>query len=77
MTVRAGLPGPRRGPASASVNVLLPPIGDIPAAVVAAVVFLGVGLAVGMVPEELRDVLGREGLLRRGLGRLGRWRKRL
>jgi hypothetical protein len=29
-------------------------------------VFLGVGLAVGMVPKELRDVLGPEGLGRRG-----------
>jgi O-antigen/teichoic acid export membrane protein len=45
---------------------LLLPIGDIPAAVAGAVVFLGVGFAVGMVPKELRDVLGPEGLLRRG-----------
>jgi hypothetical protein len=45
---------------------LLLPIGDIPAAAVAAVVFLGVGTAVGMVPKELRDVLGPEGVLRRG-----------
>jgi O-antigen/teichoic acid export membrane protein len=45
---------------------LLLPIGDIPASVVAAIVFIGVGFAVGMVPKELRDVLGPEGLLRRG-----------
>jgi O-antigen/teichoic acid export membrane protein len=44
---------------------LLLPIGDIPAAVVAAIVFLGVGFAVGMVPKELRDLLGPEGLIRR------------
>jgi O-antigen/teichoic acid export membrane protein len=45
---------------------LLLPIGDIPAAAVAAVAFLGVGTAVGMVPKELRDVFGPEGVLRRG-----------
>ena len=45
---------------------MLLPIGDIPAAVVAGIVFLGVGFAVGMVPEELRSLLGAEGLLRRG-----------
>jgi O-antigen/teichoic acid export membrane protein len=37
---------------------LLLPIGDIPASVVAAIVFVGVGFAVGMVPKELRDMLG-------------------
>jgi O-antigen/teichoic acid export membrane protein len=50
----------------ASGAALLLPIGDIPAAVLAAIVFLGVGFAVGMVPKELRDTLGPEGLLRRG-----------
>jgi O-antigen/teichoic acid export membrane protein len=45
---------------------LLLPIGDIPASVVGAIVFLGVGTAVGMVPKEVRDVFGPEGLLRRG-----------
>jgi len=33
---------------------------------VAAIVFVGVGFAVGMVPKELRDMLGSKGLLRRG-----------
>jgi O-antigen/teichoic acid export membrane protein len=51
--------------ALAAGAALLLPIGDIPASIVAAVVFLGVGFAVGMVPKELRDVLGPEGLLRR------------
>jgi O-antigen/teichoic acid export membrane protein len=45
---------------------LLLPIGDIPAAIAAAIVFLGVGFAIGMVPKELHDVLGPKGLLRRG-----------
>jgi O-antigen/teichoic acid export membrane protein len=49
----------------ASGAALLLPIGDIPASIVAAIVFLGVGFAVGMVPKELRDVLGPEGLMRR------------
>ncbi len=49
----------------ASGAVLLLPIGDIPAATLAAIVFLGVGFAVGMVPKELRDVLGPKGLARR------------
>jgi hypothetical protein len=51
---------------AASGAALLLPIGDIPAAIVAAVVFLGVGFAVGMVPKELRDVLGPDGPMRRG-----------
>jgi uncharacterized membrane protein YoaK (UPF0700 family) len=50
----------------ASGAILLLPIGDIPAAIAAAIVFLGVGFAVGMVPKELRDVLGPEGPMRRG-----------
>jgi O-antigen/teichoic acid export membrane protein len=50
----------------ASGAALLLPIGDIPASIVAAIVFLGVGFAVGMVPKELRDVLGPEGVMRRG-----------
>jgi hypothetical protein len=45
---------------------LLLPIGDIPASVVGAIVFLAVGTAAGMVPQELRDVFGSKGLLRRG-----------
>ncbi len=52
--------------AAASGAAMLLPIGDIPAAIVAAIVFLGVGFAVGMVPKELRDLVGPEGLLRRG-----------
>lgn len=52
--------------ALASGASLLLPIGDIPAAVVAAIVFLGVGFAVGMVPKELRDMLGPDGPIRRG-----------
>ncbi len=51
--------------AAASGAAMLLPIGDIPAAILAAIVFLGVGLAVGMVPKELRDLVGPEGPLRR------------
>jgi O-antigen/teichoic acid export membrane protein len=51
--------------AAASGAAMLLPIGDIPAAIVAAVVFLGVGLAVGMVPKELHDLVGPDGPLRR------------
>jgi hypothetical protein len=50
----------------ASGATLLLPIGDIPAAAAGGIVFLGVGFAVGMVPKELRDLLGPEGPLRRG-----------
>jgi O-antigen/teichoic acid export membrane protein len=49
----------------ASGAALLLPIGDIPAAILGAVVFLAVGFAVGMVPKELRDLLGAQGPLRR------------
>jgi O-antigen/teichoic acid export membrane protein len=49
----------------ASGATLLLPIGNIPASVLAAIVFLGVGFAVGMVPEELRDLLGPEAMWRR------------
>lgn len=55
--------------ALASGAALLLPIGDIPASIVAAIVFVGVGFAVGMVPKELQDVLGSKGLLRRSIGR--------
>jgi O-antigen/teichoic acid export membrane protein len=51
--------------AAAGAATLLLPIGDIPAAALAGVVFLAVGFAVGMVPKELHDLLGPEGLLRR------------
>jgi O-antigen/teichoic acid export membrane protein len=52
--------------AAAGAAALLAPIGDIPSAILAAIVFLGVGFAVGMVPKELRDMIGPEGLLGRG-----------
>jgi O-antigen/teichoic acid export membrane protein len=66
VTVRGGFLARVAVAALASGAALLLPIGDIPAAVAGAIVFLGVGFAVGMVPKELRDVLGPEGLLRRG-----------
>jgi O-antigen/teichoic acid export membrane protein len=67
VTVRLGFLARVGGAAAAAVAVLLiPGIPDIPAAALGGVVFLGVGLAVGMVPEELRAVLGAEGLRRRG-----------
>jgi O-antigen/teichoic acid export membrane protein len=65
VTVRSGFLIRVAIAALASGAALLLPIGDIPAAILAAVVFLGVGFAVGMVPKELRDVLGSEGLLAR------------
>jgi O-antigen/teichoic acid export membrane protein len=66
VTVRAGFLARVGIAALAGVAALLVPIGDIPAAILGGVVFLGVGFAVGMVPKELREVLGPEGLLRRG-----------
>jgi O-antigen/teichoic acid export membrane protein len=66
VTVRGGFLARVAVAVLAGVAVLLLPIGDIPAAVLAGIVFLGVGFAVGMVPKELRAVLGPEGLLRRG-----------
>jgi O-antigen/teichoic acid export membrane protein len=66
VTVRGGFLARVAVASLASGAALLLPIGDIPAAVAAAIAFLGVGFAVGMVPKELRDVLGPEGLLRRG-----------
>jgi O-antigen/teichoic acid export membrane protein len=66
VTVRAGFLTRVAVASLASGAVLLLPIGNILASVVAAIVFLGVGFAVGMVPEELRDVLGPEGPMRRG-----------
>jgi hypothetical protein len=65
VTVRTGFLARVIVASLASAATLLLPIGDIPAAVAAAIVFLAVGFAVGMVPKELRDVLGPEGLLRR------------
>jgi O-antigen/teichoic acid export membrane protein len=66
VTVRAAFLARVAVASAAAGAALLLPIGDIPASIVAAAVFLGVGLAVGMVPKELRDVLGPEGLGRRG-----------
>jgi O-antigen/teichoic acid export membrane protein len=65
VTVRGGFLARVAVASLASGAALLLPIGDIPAAVAAAIVFLAVGFAVGMVPKELRDVLGSNGLLRR------------
>ena len=65
VTVRLGFLARVAVAAAAAVGVLLiPGIPDIPAAALGGVVFLGVGLAVGMVPEELRDVIGARGLRR-------------
>lgn len=47
---------------------LLLPLPDLAAALLAGTVFLVVGYLVGMVPPELRDALGPQGLLRRGGG---------
>jgi O-antigen/teichoic acid export membrane protein len=66
VTVKAGFLARVVIASAASGVALLLPIGDIPAAILAAIVFLGVGFAVGMVPKELRDVLGPDGLMRRG-----------
>jgi O-antigen/teichoic acid export membrane protein len=65
VTVRAGFLLRVAVASLASGAALLLPIGDIPASVLAAIVFLAVGFAVGMVPKELRDVLGSNGLMRR------------
>lgn len=65
VTVRSGFLARVAVAALAGGAALLLPIADIPAAAAGAIVFLGVGLAVGMVPKELRDVLGPEGLMRR------------
>jgi O-antigen/teichoic acid export membrane protein len=66
VTVRTGFLVRVAVAALAAGAALLLPIGDIPASILAAIVFLGVGFAVGMVPKELRDVLGPEGPMRRG-----------
>jgi O-antigen/teichoic acid export membrane protein len=66
VTVRTGFLVRVAVAALAGGAALLLPIGDIPAAILGAIVFLGVGFAVGMVPKELRAVLGPEGPLRRG-----------
>jgi O-antigen/teichoic acid export membrane protein len=51
--------------AVASVPLLLPGLPDFLAAALAGVLFLGVGQLIGMLPRELRDALGRRGLLAR------------
>lgn len=49
--------------------LLIPGLPDLVAAALAGLVFLGAGYAIGMVPAELRDALGPNGLLRgRGAG---------
>jgi O-antigen/teichoic acid export membrane protein len=68
VAVRAAFLGRVVIAAAAGGAALLLPIGDIPASVVGAIVFLGVGTAIGMVPKELHDVLGSKGLARRMAG---------
>ena len=46
------------------VVLLVPGLPDLAAAALAGLVFLVVGHLVGMVPEELRNALGPDGLLR-------------
>jgi O-antigen/teichoic acid export membrane protein len=65
VTVRSGFLARVVVASLAAAATLLLPIGDIPASIVAAIVFIGVGVAVGMVPKELRDVIGAQGLVRR------------
>ncbi|HEY0277806.1 MAG TPA: polysaccharide biosynthesis C-terminal domain-containing protein [Solirubrobacterales bacterium] len=64
--VRAGFLAKVGVAAIAGGAALLLPIGDLPAAAVSGIVFIGVGFAVGMVPKELHDVIGPDGPLRRG-----------
>ena len=54
--------------AVASVPLLLGGLPDFVAAALAAVLFLGVGQLIGMVPKELRDALGARRLLTRRRG---------
>jgi len=70
MTVRAGFLGRVLVAALvALVPLLVPGLPDLVAAGLGAVVFLGVGLAIGMVPQELRAALRPDGPLpwRRGI----------
>jgi O-antigen/teichoic acid export membrane protein len=48
--------------------LLIPGLPDLVAATLGGAVFLVVGYLIGMVPAELRDALGPQGLLRRGAG---------
>jgi O-antigen/teichoic acid export membrane protein len=50
--------------AAASAALVLPGVPDFAAAALTAVLFLGVGQLIGMVPDELHDALGSRGLLR-------------
>jgi O-antigen/teichoic acid export membrane protein len=52
--------------AAAVVALVLTGIPDLVAATLAGVLFLGVGWLIGMVPKELRDALGPEGLFGSG-----------
>jgi O-antigen/teichoic acid export membrane protein len=72
VAVRASVLGRVAVAAAAGGAALVLPIGDIPASVVGAIVFLGVGTAVGMVPKELHDVFGPGGSLRRATESRGR-----
>jgi O-antigen/teichoic acid export membrane protein len=51
--------------AVACAPLLIPGLPDLLAAALAAVLFLGVGQLIGMVPREVRDALGPRGLLAR------------
>ncbi len=51
--------------ALAAATLLVPGIPALASAALAAVAFLAAGAAIGMVPQELRDALGPDGLLRR------------
>jgi O-antigen/teichoic acid export membrane protein len=52
--------------AAAVVALVLTGIPDLVAATLAGVLFLGVGWLIGMVPKELREALGPEGLFGSG-----------
>jgi O-antigen/teichoic acid export membrane protein len=49
-----------------AATLFVPGLGDLAAAALAGVVFLGLGYLIGMVPSELREALGPNGLFRRG-----------
>ncbi len=70
VTVRAGFLGRVAvATAVAVIPLFVPGLPDLVSAVLSALVFLGIGLLVGMVPQELRDALRPDGPLpwRRGI----------
>jgi O-antigen/teichoic acid export membrane protein len=70
VTVRAGFLGRVAVAAGvALIPLFVPGLPDLVSAVLSALVFLGTGLLAGMVPQELRDALRRDGSLpwRRGI----------